>query len=340
MECHETLMRAVNLTFKGEGDDLYQNRLFSYLQKQLYVPIKEIKQIRKQVYKVRAEGLDFILKGFSSYYQFVLQKNFLTSLKREGFQKAYSFYSLEKEPPLLFEQTYYGCLEWIETSKNEFTFYKQLDRIKGLKLLSHFHATNEKLVDQYAGSISSFNQVGRWQERTISFLNNLPIIGYFVPKGIINEMLSWADWSLKGIEKELGVFENGKKVILHGDVAHHNFLRAKNKDIYLIDFDLISIGTPRSDYLQYANRILPFLHWSFQDLAKYKELAIYMNEKGFIYALAFPTDLFREWNRAIREQTYLQPAKIQQLLEITVGQFHERHNFIKELKRFIALEMD
>ena len=90
--------------------------------------------------------------------------------------------------------------------------------------------------------------------------------------------------------------------------------------------EVLSIGTPRSDYLQYANRILPFLHWSFQDLAKYKELAIYMNEKGFIYALAFPTDLFREWNRAIREQTYLQPAKIQQLLEITVQLYFKCRN--------------
>ncbi|USK53899.1 phosphotransferase [Cytobacillus solani] len=337
MECRETMMRAVNLTFKGERDDLYQNRLFSYLQKQLHVPIKEISQIRKQVYKVKAEELDFILKGFSSYHQFNLQKDFLTALKQVGFQKTYSFYPLEKELPLLFEQTYYGCIEWIETSKTEFTFYKQQDRLKGLKLLSHFHDRNEKLVEQYTGSISSFNQVEKWQERTVSFLKNLPVIRYFVQKEIINEMLIWADWSLKGIEKESGVFENGKKVILHGDVAHHNFLRAKNKDIYLIDFDLISIGTPRSDYLQYANRILPFLQWSFRDLANYKEIAAYLNEKGFIYALAFPTDIFREWNRAIREQTYLQPIKIQHLVEMTVGQFHKRQNFIKELKRFLVL---
>ncbi len=330
-------MRAVNLTFKGEGDDLFQNRLFSYLQEQLNVHIKEISQIRKQVYKVKGEGLEFILKGFSSYHQFVLQKDVLTSLKQVGFQKTYSFYPLEKNPPLLFEQTYYGCLEWIETSKNEFTFFKRHDRLKGLKLLAHFHDVNKKLVEQYMGKITSFNQLGKWQERTVSFLNNLPVIRYFVQKEIIDEILAWADWSLKGVEKELGVFENGEKVILHGDVAHHNFLRAKNKDIYLIDFDLISIGTPRSDYLQYANRILPFIHWSFQDLTNYKEIAAYLYEKGFIYALAFPTDIFREWNRAIRAQTYLQPSKIQPLLEMTIGQFHQRYNFINELKRFLSL---
>ncbi|WP_235822797.1 phosphotransferase [Cytobacillus massiliigabonensis] len=317
---------------------MFQNRLFSYLQKQLNIPIKEILQIRKQVYKVNAEGIDFILKGFSSYHQLVLQKDFLTWLKREGFQKTYSFYPLEKNPPLLFEQTYYGCLEFIETSKNEFTFYKQSDRLNGLKLLSHFHDVNEKLVKQYTGNIPSFNQLGKWQERTMSFLNNLPVIRYFVQKEIINDMLIWADWSLKGLEKELNVFENGKKVILHGDVAHHNFLRSKNKDIYLIDFDLISIGTPRSDCLQYANRILPFIHWSFQELGNYKEIAAYLNEKGFIYALAFPTDIFREWNRAIREQTYLQSTKIQQLLEMTVGQFQQRHSFIKELQRFLHVK--
>lgn len=328
-------MRAVNLTFNDRGDDFFQNRLFSYLQNQLNVPIKEISQIRKQVYKVKAESFEFILKGFSSYHQLILQKDFLTALKREGFQKTYSYYPVEKEPPLLFERNYYGCLEFIRPSKKEFTFKQQQDRLDGLKLLSQFHEVNETLVKQYTGNIPSFDQLGKWQERTITFMNNLPVIRYFVQKEIINEMLIWADWSLKGIERELGLFETGKKVILHGDVAHHNFLRNKDKEIYLIDFDLISSGNPRSDYLQYANRILPFIHWSFQKLADYKEIATYLDEKGFLYALAFPTDIFREWNRAIREQTYLQPARIQQLLEMTVIQFQQRQNFFAELRQYL-----
>lgn len=329
-------MKAVSLTFKNGGDDLFQNRLFSYLQKQLIVPIEEIVPIKNKVYRIKADTFNFILKGFFSYHQFVLQDSFSDSLHQEGFNQTYTFYPLAKEPPLLFDQTYYGCLEYIHPSTNTFTFQKQEDRLKGLEILSHFHAVTEKLTGQFQMAVPHFNQIEKWQERTAIFLNNLPVIRYFIQKEMVNEWLLWADWSLKGMQKESYIFENGKKVILHGDVAHHNFLRAKNGDVYLIDFDLISLGNSRSDYLQYANRILPFINWSLEDLADYKELADFLDEEGFIYALAFPTDIFREWNRAIREKTYLKPTKIQALLDLTVKQFQERQNFFMELKKRVG----
>lgn len=152
---------------------------------------------------------------------------------------------------------------------------------------------------------------------------------------MITEILSWADWSLKGMLRESNLFNNDEKVILHGDVAHHNFLRSKNNKLYLIDFDLISAGVPHVDYLQYANRILPFMNWSLAELANCEKIKPLLHEKGFIYALAYPTDIFREWNRAIKEGTYLQQEKIQQLLELTVVSFKERQDFFAHLQKAI-----
>ncbi|WNS74436.1 phosphotransferase [Bacillus sp. DTU_2020_1000418_1_SI_GHA_SEK_038] len=314
------------------GDDLFINRLFSYLQNQLTITIEDIKPIRKKVFYVKSPDMDFILKGFSSFSRLKQQEDFLRVLKGEGFLKTYSFYQLAKYPPLHFEGSFYSCLEYIQPSDFPFTFHQLKDQLEGLSLLNDFHSATKSLAKKFERGLSHFNQLAKWNERSAIFLNNLPIIKYYVQKEIINELLVWADWSLKGIQAEQNFFLSGKKVILHGDVAHHNFLRANNGELHLIDFDLISLGHSHSDYLQYANRILPYLDWSFKDLAGFKIMHPFILEKGFLYGLGYPTDIFREWNRAIRERSHVQQEKIQQLLNITVGQFKERQNFFKELQ--------
>lgn len=332
LECQEALTKAVNTTVNNGGDDLVQNRLLSYLQDQLPFKIEELKPIRKKVYLLRTQERAFVLKGFSSYHRLKLQEAFTSSLMNEGFAKTYIFYEVAKEPPLFFDRTYFGCLEYIPPSEEVFTYFLKSDRLEGLNLLKNFHDTTEKLVSRYQTVVPAYRQADKWRERATLFLNNLPVIRYFVQKEIINELLAWADWALKGIEEDAWLFQYGRKVILHGDVAHHNFLRAKDQSLYLLDFDLIAVGTPHSDYLQYANRILPFMKWSFDDLGKYSIFKSNLEEKGFLHALAFPTDIFREWNRVIRDRTYLDSVKIRPVLDLTVGQFAERQRFIKALK--------
>jgi len=335
--CRAKMMKAVNMTYKHGGDDLYQNRLFSYLQKQLKVKINEMKPIRKNVYFIEGENIEFILKGFSSYQRYMNQNDLSEALLKEGFSQTYSFYQLANSPPLFFEKKYYGTIEYLQPSEESFTYSEEKHQKEALDLLARYHTATEKLTETFKDRLSVFKQVDKWVERTSIFLSHLPVVRYYVQKEIINELLYWADWSLKGIRQEGQMFKKGKKVILHGDVAHHNFLRGRNNQLYLIDFDLISLGTPHCDYLQFANRILPNLDWSFEKLSSFDRMAPYLHEKGFIYGLGFPTDIFREWNRAIRDRTYLSNEdKINQLLEITVSQFKARQEFFKELKNQIA----
>ncbi len=328
-------MRAVNFPYKNSGDDLFNNRLFSYLQTQLTITVDEITPIKNQVYLIKAGKRKFILKGFETYHRLVLQEMFISALKNVGFENTYSFYPLTKKPPLYFEHMYYGCLKFIESSKEEFSYDHHKKRVAGLELLSHFHFSTRRLVNRFHRIIPAFQQIEKWQERAAIFFNNLPIVRSFIQKEMITEILSWADWSLKGMLRESHLFNSGEKVILHGDVANHNFLRGKNNKLYLIDFDLISVGVPHIDYLQYANRILPFMNWSLEELANYEKIKPFLHEKGFIYALAYPTDIFREWNRAIKEGTYLHQEKIQQLLELTVVSFKARQDFFQHLQKAI-----
>ena len=135
-----------------------------------------------------------------------------------------------------------------------------------------------------------------------------------------------------GWKKIVPFFINEPYCILHGDVAHHNFLRDSNGILHLIDFDLISIGPPSLDYLQYANRILPSVDWSFERLSHFSQYQELLNEKAFLYALAFPADIFREWNRVIREGSYKDQRKYDQVMDLTIGQFYPRKKFIDSLK--------
>ncbi|MDZ5470837.1 phosphotransferase (plasmid) [Bacillus sp. 31A1R] len=323
------------MTTKKKGDDLFLNRLLSYLKDQFETKNVKVTMIRKNVYLVELNKDTFIMKGFSSYHRLKLQDTFTASLKKEGFINTYSFLEYGKDLPLFFDQSYFGCLEYIKPAKKPFNYYNERDRQEGLLTLQQFHQTTEKLVDRYHTLLGNFKLLEKWRERTGSFLNNLSVIQFFIQKEMVDEFLNWADWSLKGMEKEQGYFVKPPKSILHGDVANHNFLRSKQGDLYLIDFDLISIGGPCIDYLQYANRILPYINWSLEELKGYAELRPFLDEKAFLYALAFPTDIFREWNRIVRERQYMNVSRVRQVLDLTVGQFKERQLFFYEINALV-----
>lgn len=317
------------------GDDLFLDRLFSYLNEYFSFPIHSLKRLRNQVYFVESTQGPFILKGFSSYHRFRLQETFTASLKKEGFTNTYSFLNLVENDVLFFDQTCYGCLEYIPPSSQPFSYINEQDRYDGLELLHQFHQATGKISVRYQTLIGYFKMIDKWRERTEKFLDNTPIVRFFITREMISEMVKWANWSLKGLEKTLHSSTKREKVILHGDVAHHNFLRSTDQRLFLLDFDLISIGEASFDYLQYANRILPFLDWSLEELTKLERMKPYLNESAFLYALAYPADIFREWNRLIRERHYTDPSKVRPILDLSVAQFNEREKFFQELKKLI-----
>lgn len=331
-ECKD--IHKMKMTINNLGDDLFLNRLLIYLQRNLSPQVTHIIPIRKHVFKIVTTSEPFILKGFSSHNRLKLQQQFTLHLLRGGFNKTYSFLDDIQKPPLYFDHTYYGCIEYIQASKESFTFQEHENRAQGLELLQQFHSTTAKFVDEYVHKTRQYDLFDRWTKRMGKFLRNLSIIHFFVQKEISKEIIRWANWSLKNLQNEM-MPKNHSPVILHGDVAHHNFLRKENGELLLIDFDLISMGDRSYDYLQYANRILPYIDWSFEGLFKLEELLPYLHDKFFLLALVFPTDIFREWNRLILERQYNNPIKVRQVLDLTVEQFSERKIFVKEVMKYV-----
>jgi thiamine kinase-like enzyme len=189
------------------------------------------------------------------------------------------------------------------------------------------------MVSGFNGRIPRQNLLKKWGDRAEGFKRNMKIINYFVPKQLTEEILDWSHMALEGMWENMGEFSGEKPVILHGDVAHHNFLRAKTGSLFLIDFDLISLGPEDYDLLQYANRILPFMNWSLNSLFEMKGFSGCLSNKAFLYGLMYPADIFREWNRVIRQKSYYNPARTSPIMDLTVKQFKARSSFIEQVKK-------
>lgn len=334
MECLDQQMKVMKVTINAQGGDgLYTDRLLFYLKSQLPLQVNSIKPIRNHVFLLETDSSKYVVKRYSSYRRLKTQMNITADLKKNGFTYTYDFLDFTKGSPLFFEQNFYGIIEYLSPSEHAFTFSLPENRVEGLELLHEFHELSKMLVPKYENKLRKQDLLHKWRGRTATFLNNISFIKFFVQKEIIEYILKWTDWSLNGLEQEYSIKEpNG---ILHGDLAHHNFLRTKGEELYLIDFDLITIGDTSLDYLQYANRILPHIHWSLDDLSDYERLKPFLDSKFFLYGLAFPTDIFREWNRVIREKQYNSPVMMRQLLDLTAGQFYERQQFVKGLQEAV-----
>jgi thiamine kinase-like enzyme len=331
MECLVTMMK-VNKRGNKTGDDDYFDRLFSYFQEQFYERIDQMIMIRKLVILLKTNKNTYIIKGYHKNNSLRLQEAFTATLRREGFLNSYLYLAQPMKEPLFFEGIYFGCIEYIVPNKTVFSYHSQKNRQEGIDLLEQFHATTARFESGYRTLLPKAHLIEKWTERFSVFSNNLPVLGNFINEPFISEMVSWAKWSLAGMEENRAFFKKEPFVVLHGDVAHHNFLRDARGNLQLIDFDLISIGPAAIDYLQYANRILPYLDWSFERLASIKQIHKYLDDKAFVYALAYPADIFREWNRMIRKKSYTNTAKYKQVMELTISQFYARKKFIDQLK--------
>lgn len=322
----------MSMTFNQKGDDDYFIRLLSYLRSQFKENIVEMVPYRKSVILIKTDKNTYMLKGFHTNKRLRLQDAFTSTLRKEGFSKTYLFVHPIIKEPLFFEGTYFGCMEYIPPNKIPFSFKSQKNRQEGLELLEHFHQVTSTFESRYRTLISKGVIIEKWRERSKIFSSNISTLKYFINDKILTELMDWANWSLNGMENHRSLFIDEPFCILHGDVAHHNFLRDSNGILHLIDFDLISIGPASLDYLQYANRILPSLDWSVDRLAYFSQYEKLLNEKAFMYALAFPADIFREWNRLIREGSYRDRQKYNQVMDLTIGQFYPRKKFFDTLK--------
>lgn len=310
------------MTTNYQGDSVFHTRLLSYLNRQP----KNIHHLQSNVYLITfKKDHPIVLKGFDSFEKWDRQRELTSLLQQKGFDQTYQIH--QKLMPFQFKGKWYGSMDHITPSKKKFRFSNHKDRLQGIRLLEKFHDVSENLAIE----APIFNQLKKWKERLLLFKRNMSYTRQYVSEEIINDWMKWGEWSLEGFEKNHAKWKKEKTVIIHGDCAHHNFLRREDGSLALIDFDLMAKAPRCIDYLQYANRISNHIDDPATKIWQVPQLEKYQTDRAFLYALAFPTDIFREWNRNNKSS-----SQFHSVWKMTVEGFSKRMEMNEKLADMIS----
>lgn len=326
-----TLMKA--MATNQRGDSVFYTRLLSYLKNSGFRPEK-IQHVNGDVHLIRSENKSLIIKGFSNYRKWESQEILTSVIKKNGFNSTYRM--LAEERPFDYENKVYAGIEYLPPAKTSFNYRNDKNRQNGLEVLNQFHQASVHALPNLKSGIPLFDQHIKWRERLLLFKEHLPVIREYVEESILDNWIRWAEWSLSGLQAYERLLYSENSVVIHGDCAHHNFLRKQNGELTLIDFDLISEAPPIIDFLQYANRILPHLNNPEETLWSYPELKKYRHNRAFLYALIYPADIFREWNRLVKEEGYLHSKRLHSVWKLSVENYSKRMKFNRSIAKLLS----
>jgi hypothetical protein len=322
-------------TGKQRGDDDYQTRLLFFLRKISNEDLTHIYSIKKGVWMVFSSETKYILKEFPSLSHLNVQRRFTERLHDHFFSFTYQFHPFHQHHSCIFEEKVFGLINYLKPSNIALTYSSRDFRMKALLLLKAFHYTTSAFSDEFKHFLPVFSQQDKWNQRLKEFKTHLPELQSLVPIRMLSQYVSWSEWSLEKINKSGGFFSPLPHCIIHGDVAHHNFLQGEDKKLYLIDFDLISLAPEIIDDLQFCNRILPYLSWSLDQLFDNPPLAKYKENDDFLHSLVFPTDVLREWNRFFKSPLSAKKQQWSYVNDLTVTQFTKRKAFVEKVLQTI-----
>ncbi|RXY98304.1 phosphotransferase [Fictibacillus sp. S7] len=236
-----------------------------------------------------------------------------------------------------FDHMYWGIMPFYKG--DELDLNDEKDVRDGIHAIRKFHAQSVYTSDSYLSLLSSYSLIEKWTKRFNAFKRNSKKHSISAEMDeAFQEMIAWGKWSLSQLNrKELERMEQEareKGEVCHGDVAPHNFMRRSEDDVILIDYDLFSVVPHDYDILQYVNRVMPYWDWAPSILQKCEdpELVALLKKKWFLTALVFPTDLYREWNRAFEAGK----EQIKEMTIFTEDDLSYRRKFIRRIQEVIS----
>lgn len=286
--------------------DSYTDRLFHWLQIEERLPIEYERTIKPKVYKVLYNGEPFILKGYRRMHiikqqiEFFEHWNYACKIAARPFPLGPGGYTKSK----------LGC-DWTLFERidgRHADFNRDRDRKRAVRILHHFHRTTKGIA---VLSIPKDPLYVKWERRLEQFEATKDIFTDFKKQEMYRELRSYMNKRLEDFtdhpwgEVEEKAWENHEW--LHGDVAHHNFIINNEKQIKLIDFDLLHTGPRLYDHIQLAQRFLPYIELRRSLLLKYFP---HVEDRDIWWkGVLVPADLLREWlygyRQSMREEATL-----------------------------------
>ncbi|MFC7371231.1 phosphotransferase [Fictibacillus iocasae] len=319
---------------KQYTDDNSWDRLFFKELPKNGVNVKNYWFYRENVVKVLSEKNDtFILKAFDSKFECKVQlelSKWFKQFEKPAIGPIGAFPS--KKRYLKWNEYYWVIMPFYEGRD---LHYGNLDDVRyAAEAITRFH-DQASVPQELYHKISEYKLYDKWKRRLSKFKSLAQSETW--PKEIVPllpEMIFWGEWALDEYNhKQIdALFEKEKQneQLCHGDVAPHNFLLPRNGEAMLIDYDLITAAPGMIDWLQFTNRILPFWKWRYDKIAPaLPEACLQLfRKRWFLQLLVFPTDLYREWNRAFSSESH---SSIEQVSRFTQTDFQYRKPFIKRI---------
>ena len=320
-----------------DGRDGFQgDRLFLKKMKEMGFEILDFGFFRENVIWIKTQQGKFVLKGFkheeTCRKQLKLSK--LYKDQRPRIMGTYTVYPNQKKT-VEFGKYIWAIMPFYKGEGLHFGNSK--DVIAGMEAISRFHSFSTHIPSSIYEGLSSYSLYKKWSDRFDAFKYHARSANWsHKVQPLLSDIVMWGDWSLKNFDhKAVEALEKKaykRKEITHGDVAPHNFVinKEKSKDAYLIDFDLFAAVPQAFDWLQYANRILPFWYWSYAKMEEMgnQDFLKWFSKKWFVICLVFPTDLYREWNRALKSRD---PELIEEVTRFTLRDYPHRKKFVERI---------
>ncbi|QPC47029.1 phosphotransferase [Mangrovibacillus cuniculi] len=323
-----------NWNYMRDGDDKY-DRLRLYLQEKTGESIISIKRLSAKILFVEGVTKNWLLKPFNSAQNLSNQIVLTNCLRQNNFMQTYQFHPIHQNDAILWDQQLWGLFDYLEPKINDPFHYGTMEnRIEALDLMRKFHNTSEEIIKELV-YLRPYQLENKWRQRFLTFTSHASNIRLWIGIKSYQALLDYGSKSMQGLALHLKSDE--EEVVLHGDLAHHNFFRHANGILYLVDFDLMGKGPRLADELQIANRILPSINWSFIKLMEQNHFSQYSSSLPFLYGLLFPSDLFREWNRFLYSSMAQQQQLWPFLYDLTVNQWTLRIRFYERVEKEIAL---
>ncbi|MBE3569162.1 MAG: hypothetical protein IMW92_03280 [Bacillales bacterium] len=272
----------------SQGDDFFHRLLLS-VQNVLNEPVLAYKPIKEGKWNIFLPSGSWFLKEFSSVEKWKQQLSLIRSLHCVHFFKTAEPHPMQTEKVISFQKRCFGVFRWIESSIPPFSYKSEEERIQALSVLNEFHACTETFYQTFLSVIPHFEQLKKWQERYYEFEANSKKLEWYLSWSAIKRYLWMGGKAIELISKST---IQGEMAIIHGDVAHHNFIKDRSNRLFITDFDLVAIAPKTYDYIQFAMRVLPILHWDESLLWKHPFLDQYQDDPSFLAHLLFPAISF------------------------------------------------
>lgn len=198
---------------------------------------------------------------------------------------------------------------WVSDGKKvQFDRFK--DREDSLFVLNKLHQTGDEIKWRNCRYLHEIDLRKKWEHRLKKWYNASSFLNQHLGLSKTKRIANYAEIAIGKMKS----MSSDKLTILHGDVVHHNFVRDKHGQMYLIDFDLACIGVKEVELILWMHRVLPHVDYDVHKLVRQHPTLSTLRKTELNYLL-FPNEILREWLYAttlneIQLRTFLPKLKL------------------------------